>query len=301
MALRSLLEGRLDYAGLFPPAALGMPEAWRTFERHRGSEESWLTGSFVCPIGRLHELAPLPAAHAAPFALSLLLGGTAREMEEAEAAWESFRQGVATTVEIRAWELRLPRESAADPSPWLDRQCLLPGLAPRFWEAGADWTLAERDNLAFALAHHPGPAAMGLKLRCGGVSAEELPSVERLCQDLFLAARHALPLKLTAGLHHPLRHQRDGRPMHGFLNLYLAALAARLPHVDEAQLKALLEEEKASAFAVEGQRVRWRDLEWDAVILGGARAWVTGHGSCSVDEPVEDLKALGWWPASTAS
>ena len=37
----ALLTGILDYAGLFPPAQLPMPEAVRRYQRHRASGEGW--------------------------------------------------------------------------------------------------------------------------------------------------------------------------------------------------------------------------------------------------------------------
>ena len=299
-ALRTLLEGRLDYAGLFPPAALGMAEAWHTFQRHRGAEEAWLLGAFVCPANRLNELLAFPSATDTPFAVSLLAGGTEAELESASQDWESFRRGAATAVELRAWELRLPLEAATDPGPWVRRGARLPGRAPRFFEAGGEWSAQALEALARVLEDQREPAPVGLKLRCGGLKPSDLPSVDAVASVLSLASRHQLPLKLTAGLHHPLRHQRGGGPMHGFLNVYLAALAARMPQGDEALLAEVLREEDPGAFTVEAHQLKWRDLELDDQALRKTLPWLAGHGSCSVDEPVEDLKALGWWPAPTS-
>jgi hypothetical protein len=55
-ALRSLLEGSIDYAGLFPPAALDLASAVRQYAAYLESEQSWALGRFVIPVARLSEL-----------------------------------------------------------------------------------------------------------------------------------------------------------------------------------------------------------------------------------------------------
>src|SRR5262245_38924762 len=58
-ALRALLGGIIDYAGLFPPAQLPLEEAIRNYARYRTEPESWMLGRFVIPATRLKELAEL--------------------------------------------------------------------------------------------------------------------------------------------------------------------------------------------------------------------------------------------------
>src|SRR5262249_27634531 len=54
--LRALLENLIDYAGLFPPAALPMKAAVENYQRYRESAEAWMLGKFVVPVARLDEL-----------------------------------------------------------------------------------------------------------------------------------------------------------------------------------------------------------------------------------------------------
>ena len=51
------MRGLVDYAGLFPPAALAMAEAARRYAAYLGSPEAWMLGRFVVPVERLDELA----------------------------------------------------------------------------------------------------------------------------------------------------------------------------------------------------------------------------------------------------
>ena len=70
----TLLAGLIDYAGLFPPAALPMRDAVARYAEHRRGAERAMLGRFVVPAARLAELttevdrlpfgAPTPAARA---------------------------------------------------------------------------------------------------------------------------------------------------------------------------------------------------------------------------------------------
>ena len=53
---RALLHNIVDYAGLFPPASLGMGEAVRNYAQYRRGEQRWMLGPFVLPVARLDEL-----------------------------------------------------------------------------------------------------------------------------------------------------------------------------------------------------------------------------------------------------
>jgi hypothetical protein len=54
--VRALMTGAIDYAGLFPPAALSMRDAVGNFARYRSSSHAWMLGCFVVPAARLEEL-----------------------------------------------------------------------------------------------------------------------------------------------------------------------------------------------------------------------------------------------------
>jgi hypothetical protein len=56
-ARRALLGSLFDHAPLFPPASMPLPEALEEDSRALASEHAWLLGRFVCPAGRLAELA----------------------------------------------------------------------------------------------------------------------------------------------------------------------------------------------------------------------------------------------------
>jgi len=57
-AIRTLLAGLIDYAGLFPPASLEMAEAQRKYASYAAGPHAWALGRFVVPSARLDEVDP---------------------------------------------------------------------------------------------------------------------------------------------------------------------------------------------------------------------------------------------------
>jgi hypothetical protein len=114
------------------------------------------------------------------------------------------------------------------------------------------------------------------KVRCGGArvpSAEELAAFVRACREQGVA------FKATAGLHHAL--PTDGE--HGFLNL----LAACVFGDEEAALRD-------DSFELDAEVFRWRGRAAGPEELARVRRELfAGIGSCSFDEPVEELRKLG--------
>jgi len=54
-SILALLDGSLDYAGLFPPAKLEMSPAVANFAKYRAGPESWILARMVVPVSRLKE------------------------------------------------------------------------------------------------------------------------------------------------------------------------------------------------------------------------------------------------------
>jgi hypothetical protein len=123
-------------------------------------------------------------------------------------------------------------------------------------------------------------ARAGAKIRCGGTT---LPSVEEVAAFVAACRDAGVPFKATAGLHHPIR----SGDRHGFLNLLAAAVFA------DGDLEAILAEEDPDAFTLDERGFGVHDHRADADTIAGARAErFIAYGSCSFDEPVEDLIAL---------
>jgi len=139
-----------------------------------------------------------------------------------------------------------------------------------------------------------GAAEFGYKLRTGGVTADAFPTSQEIARALVAAARQRVPIKFTAGLHHPIRQFRDEvkTKMHGFLNVLGAAVLAAEYQWDEQQTSEMLEDENGDSFSFHGDFFAWREWKITTDQIKTRRKLVTSFGSCSFDEPREDLGAL---------
>ena len=167
------------------------------------------------------------------------------------------------------------------------------GDLPVFWEAPP-----ERAEQTIALiAEHKSDedmATFGYKLRTGGVTADAFPTSAQIARALVTAATHQLPIKFTAGLHHPIRQFRDEvkTKMHGFLNVLGAAVLAAEHQWDADQAATMLEDEDPDSFSFTDDFFAWREWKIDTERLQYRRKFVRSFGSCSFDEPRDDLRAL---------
>ena len=291
-ATSSFLESLVDYAGLFPPASLGMEKAVEQYARHRRSPERWVLGRFVVPAARLGEMekaaAPyLPTLGATdPWRVTALLGAhPAAEVAEAMALGQRLRaQAVVDSVEMKAATVG-EIESALGPLPV--------GLTV-YIELPID---ADLPPLLQALKARGARA----KVRTGGVTPEVVPSPEQVAHFLVACAAAKVPFKATAGLHHAVRSFRsltyasDGprATMHGFLNVFAAAALVWHGATEDAVL-AVLREESPEAFRIDGGGLSVGDLHVSAGDVARSRTeFAMGFGSCSFAEPIVALKALG--------
>ncbi len=137
------------------------------------------------------------------------------------------------------------------------------------------------------------------KIRTGGIAPDAIPSIESVASFITGCAEGRLSFKATAGLHHPIRsmHRLSYEPdacsamMHGFVNVFLAAAFA---WHGNREIQSILAETDASAFRFD-DRAHWRDLSLSSEeIADSRRKFAHSFGSCSFEEPIEDLQVLGW-------
>lgn len=294
-ALRILLAGIVDYAGLFPPARLDMRAAVEQYESHRRGPDHWMLGRFIVPVARLAEFEAaasglLPTGGQSPWRLSALGGEDLTRdgelIEEFNRRHASPGEGRALidTIEFRAGGVA-QIESALR---------LVPETLMSYVEIPID---QDPSALVRALAARGGRA----KVRTGGITADAFPSAPEIARFLGACAAAGLPFKATAGLHHPLRTEarltyESGSPsatMFGFLNLFLGAAFARAG-LPADQLTGLLEERSVDAIRFDDEGVTWHGHRLGTAHLAATRQGsAIAFGSCSFEEPVNDLEDLG--------
>ena len=290
-ALRALLSGLIDYAGLFPPAGLSLEDAARNFVGYARGPHAWILGKFVVPVERVLELRSLLAGNsdARDLAVSLsVLLGTEPMRDAALIQAEKARRSEKPQVSIDAVEFRpgspaiVEKLSAVLPQD-VSVFCDIP-----YQEDLKAWLTAIRQAGWFA------------KIRTGGITPESFPSSSAVAESLMQCKAYGVALKATAGLHHPVRSEHpltyeansSCTVMHGFLNVFLGAALLECG-ISKDQLIPILEDTDAAHFRFTDDFAHWRKLFVNADDIARTREhFAMSFGSCSFVEPIQDLQKL---------
>ncbi|MDX1438577.1 MAG: hypothetical protein R3284_01620 [Rubricoccaceae bacterium] len=313
--LHAFLHELIDYAGLFPPARLDLNPAINNFARYCSEADAWMLGRFIIPVGRLVEL----EAHASlfeeqePMRFSVL-GHQVEGQDVSEALSRTIRDAKAFEEQYDGNVIADRFEFKLEP-PLPDRA----EIADLFHEAGEHLQsslsrpskafyevplMGERwehnlEMVAELITDHNSSAGndvIGLKMRCGGVTKDAFPSVDAVARTIHTCIQAEIPMKGTAGLHHPVRHFADSvdTMMHGFLNVFGGAVLAYTHSFDRATLERVVSDEVSDHFEFGEGGFRWMDhVASVEEIQTARRELATSYGSCSFDEPREDLQSLG--------
>lgn len=279
-SLPPLWSGLIDDAAVFPPGDSPLPDAVAAFTTSRDEWYADLVASLV-----VTDVAVPDVPREEPVPLSVVVTGGAGAIAGALRLAAKAGHPVAG-LEIALRDLDDLAGNARRVAAALDA-------------ARGDGLLGE-DTAAYVELPHVGSTAgwlgaadvvaeaeLRLKFRTGGLEPEMFPAAHALARWIDAALDRETPFKCTAGLHRAVRHTvTEGfdspTDHHGFLNVLLATRRA-FDGAPVDEVVALLEERDAG-----------RVLEAAAgEDLAGARRWFTSLGSCSVDEPLADLTALG--------
>jgi hypothetical protein len=294
-SIDALLEGLVDYAGLFPPAAENMRTAVENYAAYRAGSDRRALARFIIPAGRLGELESeaidlMPAgSDPEPWRLSALISGDTgaamrtisdfnhrhdRDSSNGWAVVDAVELKVSSAAEIAEHSRHLSTGPAA------------------YFEIPAVGDIAP---LVAAIA----AAGARAKLRTGGVSADAFPSPDAIVDFLAACQKEGIAFKATAGLHHPLRgeyrltyEQGSGKAvMYGYINLFLAAALIRSGNQRDVARAMLLESDPASLdFGDAG--IEWRGITLTPAQLRRSRQFAISFGSCSFREPIDELAQL---------
>lgn len=292
-ALRVLLRGVVDYAGLFPPASLDMASAAGEYAMHRASPDAWMLGRFVLPAARLSELEQaarpvMPTEAWQSWALSALLSGDVEEdVERAEQFNDRHRDARQGAVLVDTVELKVssPHE-VAHAGELLDRRFDTYMEVP----VGED-PAAILEEIAKTHAK--------AKIRTGGTTPDAFPTSAQVVRFIARCLGHGVAFKATAGLHHPWRNEyrltyaadAPRATMFGFLNVLLAT-AALASGADQKAATKLLELRDAGPLDLSSGAICLAGLELSVADVARARDSMASFGSCSFREPMDDLRAL---------
>jgi hypothetical protein len=269
-----LFVGLVDDAAVFPPGSAPLADALAEHGRHRQAWYEPLVGPLLLPADLLAETRTLlaPAEH--------LAVGVIGELPAVTRALDDR-----ATDHLLVHQVEVPvAKRQQDP---------LPGLAAlvEFARRRPDLTVYAEIPLTLGLlsaldevaAVRAGGLPIAPKFRTGGLAAELFPTPVELAAVICACRDRELPFKLTAGLHHALRHNdaETGFVHHGFLNVLAAAIAAAAgAEVHDVAGYLASTDHLPLVELVRPRRGQQRPL------------WI-GFGSCSIADPLEDLRRLG--------
>jgi len=279
-AVEALIRGAIDYAGLFPPAGLDLEATVRNYAAYRARCDAWALGRLVLPAAKLAEFANRWPQHVSEWPISLLLGAD-YDTEMRLAVDVGLQLDV---VECRPMKLediaairrRMPRDGSL------------------FVESPVGCALQE---LIAAIAN----ARACAKIRTGGVVAEGIPASSSVAAFLAACAGHDVRLKATAGLHHAIRgeyrltYEPDSpiAHMHGFVNFFVAAMAAR-EGSKECEVEEILNDREHGNFTAGVEELGWRERGFSWQVIQEMRKFAISFGSCSFEEPMQEMRGMGW-------
>jgi hypothetical protein len=284
-AIESLLAGLIDYAGLYPPAALDMHSAVRNYLEYSNGAHRRALGRFIIDLARFPYLWDAAGDYVRSLRLSVI---AARDADWSEVHRLIDKGYVIESIEIKPGA---PEEISTIAK-------LLPAALTAYFEIPFD---------ASPKWFHAIEACGGrIKLRMGGIAADTFPSPKSVVTMLEEIARYRLVFKATAGLHHAFRGRhvvdcavgkapRDSTAvMHGFVNLACAAALLHFGAEGDEALQAL-EEEWPRSWQMTPEALAWGEYSWNGDELCEVRRqFFAGFGSCSFQEPIEELEAMGW-------
>jgi hypothetical protein len=299
-SLRALLVNAIDYAGLFPPANLALAPALENYAEYVRLPDAWMLGAFILPVAEFDTA----ARHLSQFDQEhvLRISALGPRTDNAEAFLQSlcaatdliaaFSKTCGQAASIEQLEMPLPADFDAE---LLQRMhsVLAHSKLNAFWEAPAKMAARAIELIAQSNATQPA-RKFAFKLRTGGVTAEAFPSSEQIAAALVAATTQKVPIKFTAGLHHPVRlfHESVQTKMHGFLNVLGAGVLAAEHQWSEEQTAQMLDDESPASFSFTDEFFAWCEWKIPTGRISELRKLVTSLGSCSFDEPREDLRAL---------
>lgn len=279
-AAQALLAGAIDYAGLFPPAALDLAGAVHNYSNYRSGRDAWALGRFVLPAAKIAEFADRWPQYV-DWPISLLLGSD-YDAEMRLALDSGFKLNV---VECRPAQLQdiaaIRRRMPADAKLFVESPATTPPVeAIRF--------IAEAGACA--------------KLRTGGITADAIPNANPVAAFLECCAQRGVCFKATAGLHHAIRgdyrltYAADSASacMHGFINFFLAAAMA-YEGASQTRVISILNDRDESRFGATANELRWCDRNFSIETIHKIRSqFVISFGSCSFEEPIAEMRSMGW-------
>lgn len=300
----------IDYAGMFPPASLGIYNSYSNFLRYYDSSYSWMLSRFIIPAVKLSDLGDIysnfDVTKKVPLAVLLTGDESSKKfldvLKNDLKLVNDFLANHEDRVILEAFETKLPAELYSDLKSIKEFLTQVSSLLEKklktkvevFFESPPDINMPTLID-ALTEFNKENNCNYGYKLRTGGIEPSAFPDAGQISTVLKICRNHEVPLKFTAGLHHPLRQYDDSvkTSMHGFLNIFTAGIINCTHDINRHEIQEILLDENIDDFEFHENYFQWKNL----VVLNSSidetrKKYLLSFGSCSFEDPVEDLKEL---------
>lgn len=259
MPPRAVFRALFDDAAMFPPGNASAEMALAKHLRYRGSWFADLVGPLLVPARSVDAFLDAHEGTGLPGVAIVLIGTT------------SLPPVIPSGVTVRGFEVAVADLPLPDVPTGMSLAAeITPGTA------------GDRVLTAVGGAADPGLVA---KFRTGGITANAFPSEDVLAGVICASCAAVAPFKLTAGLHHAVRHidPATGFEHHGFLNVMVGVNLA---------LSGAGQGAVARALAIRDSSSLLREMR-KSVDNGQLRRQFRSFGCCGVEDPIGDLVELG--------
>lgn len=315
-SIKSFCSGIIDYAGLFPPAKLDLNIAFENYIKYKNSSNANMLSRFIIPSTMLTELENLITEkfnNEKEILLSVIIDSGKYEenffinFENALSNIYQFSIKFSNSVNADLLEIKVPGEVLS-----IHKESYLSDFIDKLSESisnklskdtfffiegnlDGDWKNIIKKLINGIYHHNLNNYNAGFKLRTGGIKPEMFPSSEQIAYAIKECIDRNVKMKCTAGLHHPFRHyDYELRTfMHGFINVFSAGLIAYRHNLSMNGMNEIINDENGNDFVFSMNCFSWKDWKICIEEIELARSnLMISFGSCSFDEPVDDLKKL---------
>ena len=300
VSLHHFLDKLIDYAGLFPPAKLEIEPSLKNYAEYINSTDKWMISQFIIPVSRLDEIPTglmKKYSENFPLSLSLISGDICNDIATVNKFIHMNNNSIIFSgYESRISDLSMFSKNLLDVQQLGQNQNL---NFESFYEVlpNDSWINQMNEAVSIISAFNAEyEASVGFKLRCGGVEANMFPPADNIAQAILACRDASISMKFTAGLHHPVRHYSESvkTKMYGFFNIFIGGMIADKFKLEADALTTILLDENPENFTFDDNGLHWKTYSISNLEIKNYRqkAFIS-YGSCSFNEPREDLQQLG--------
>lgn len=290
-----LLNQIVDYAGLFPPAGLDLNTVVQNYDRYRQGPANWMLARIIIPAARLSEFSAAATFRNgdSPWPISALVPGL-------DAPDEGFVKAIQAIVEFNESQENAVVDAIEVKCPQIDYVAKIVEQVPSSIRPFLELPHHLDPSELIATIKESGQAFA--KIRTGGVTEDLIPPCDQVARFIHACGQQQVGFKATAGLHHPIRsefsltYEADSPrgTMHGFLNVFVASMFA-FSGADQATIEGILKSTTIEDFVISENQIQYAGHAVSGSQIETLRKTkAISFGSCSFEEPVSDLRSLGF-------